>query len=719
MNRFKPKLLSLPLILILLTITLFIGGSIVVANIFLGSSAAGAINLQKGLVGHWDFNGNAEDRTPNSNDGTVTGATLAADRKAQSNRAYSFDGVANVISFGDITLVDGLSAVSFGGWINPVNYGEGTAASNVASILAKGTFSGVNTNSILAYFQGDGAGGNNFSVNVDVGTALGGVSVSAQSNIPTSAWTHFMATWASGETVKLYLNGAYVTQGGITTGTIVNIAQALKFGSSDYGSEDFYQGSIDDVRIYNRALSAAEVTALYNSYDPGVAVSTLQKGLVGHWKFDSNAQDSTPNSNDGTLNGSVGTPTLTTDRRNRSNSAYTFNSTLTNYQRVELSRGSVFSFGNGTSDSPFSVSAWINIDTNEAYPGGIIMGRWDVQDATAQEWYLTVHDPNGAMRFIMYDESTDATVLATTTKPSNGVWHHVVATYDGSGGTTAWQGVDFYVDGTAQSVGGTHIVGAGGNYVAMENGSALAMIGNCEGCGSSFMGVIDDARLYNRVLTAAEVTALYNSYDPGIAVSTLQKGLVGYWDLNGNAEDRTPNSNDGTVTAATLTTDRKSQSDKAYHFDGSDDYITLSSSILPTAAITVATWVQLDSHKSWSHFVKNRFSSEGDWLLFENATSWEWSIRSPGTTQQTVLSAHASTTAWTFLVGTYDGTTQRLYVNGAEVGTPLTHTVTLSQAGLSIGDTTTTSPDGKIDDVRIYNRALTAAEVLALYNSYR
>jgi hypothetical protein len=78
--------------------------------------------------------------------------------------------------------------------------------------------------------------------------------------------------------------------------------------------------------------------------------------------------------------------------------------------------------------------------------------------------------------------------------------------------------------------------------------------------------------------------------------STSQKGPVGEWKFDGNAKDSSPNGNHGTVTGATLTTDRKGQTNSAYHFNGTTDHITVSNSAVlnPTDEATVEFWVKPD-----------------------------------------------------------------------------------------------------------------------------
>jgi len=75
---------------------------------------------------------------------------------------------------------------------------------------------------------------------------------------------------------------------------------------------------------------------------------------------------------------------------------------------------------------------------------------------------------------------------------------------------------------------------------------------------------------------------------------SLQKSLVGWWKMDGNAKDSSSGNNHGTVIGATLTTDRKGEANSAYSFNGTTDHISVSSSAVlnPTGAVTVEFWVR-------------------------------------------------------------------------------------------------------------------------------
>jgi hypothetical protein len=82
-------------------------------------------------------------------------------------------------------------------------------------------------------------------------------------------------------------------------------------------------------------------------------------------------------------------------------------------------------------------------------------------------------------------------------------------------------------------------------------------------------------------------------YFGGVLNTGTQTGPVGWWKLNGNAKDSSPNSNHGTVTGAVPTTDRKGEVNKAYQFNGTTDNIEVpdSNSLDPTGSVSVEGWV--------------------------------------------------------------------------------------------------------------------------------
>ena len=218
--------------------------------------------------------------------------------------------------------------------------------------------------------------------------------------------------------------------------------------------------------------------------------------------MDGNAKDATPNSNHGTVTEAI----LTTDRKGQSNKAYDFDGTN---DFVQVADNNIFSFGNSTVDSPFSVSAWFKADSVSGTAGRIVSKRDG--GISQSEWFVDIN--NTYPRFVLWDKSTGGyrgresqTALATAT------WTHLVAVYGGDE-TNPAADIDIYINGVATD--DADVTNSPTGYTAMENSTARLVIGAEDNSGASaipFNGSIDDARIYNRALSPTEVMALYESY---------------------------------------------------------------------------------------------------------------------------------------------------------------------------------------------------------------
>src|SRR3989344_4354282 len=328
----------------------------------------------------------------------------------------------------------------------------------------------------------------------------------------------------------------------------------------------------------------------------GTEEVNLQKGLVGWWKFNGDAKDSTPNSNHGTVTGT----TLTTDRKGTANKAYSFNGT-SDFVNVPHN-------ANLNLTTAVTISAWINIDPAGKADYQTILTKQD--GVTDPELYMFRLQQSNGFLLGRIQNAAYAVNDITGSADLTGAWHHVVFTYDANF-------LNIYVDGVSAATPVAKTITPGTNTSALTIGKTLAV-------GRFAKGTIDDVRIYNRALSQAEITALYQQYDPGIQVSDLQKGLVGNWKMNGNAKDSTPYGNNGTVTGAVLANDRKGQAQKAYGFDGSSgNYITYSASGLPTAAFPISLWANFYSVGSGSS--GNLIYSNGGYGAC--STSGGWSFR--------------------------------------------------------------------------------------------
>lgn len=220
--------------------------------------------LTNGLVAFYPFNGNANDESGNGNNGTVNGATLTSDRFGNTGKAYSFNGIDQYITTNSSFLSVNLSH-SISIWWN-------TLDSNKLNQTLFNT--SPHTLENLAFHYSSSSNNPPFNLMFGLGNGLTG---SSSWNVmhpddglitltpPTLAsWQHFVWVKESNTIWKFYCDGNIVH----TINTNSNIGSQLaniRFGAENNnfpgGGANFY-GTLDDIRIYNRALSASEVAYL-------------------------------------------------------------------------------------------------------------------------------------------------------------------------------------------------------------------------------------------------------------------------------------------------------------------------------------------------------------------------------------------------------------------------------------------------------------------------
>ncbi|MGO8677108.1 MAG: LamG domain-containing protein [Limisphaerales bacterium] len=217
--------------------------------------------LTNGLVAYWPFTGNANDASGNGINGTIYGATLTTNQVGTPNAAYYFDGISAYITAP-------LSNTVFGGdftasmWYNAFDYADGWPTL-VDADNGDGTYAF--TLAIIGQKSGATAIGSlDASANSAPGPGNACYNAYTPSPAPLNTWNQAVITKA-GTTVTMYLNDQVVTNAPIGR-SIPTSAQFITIGRSDvavYSGAWAFHGIIDDVRIYNVALSSNQVQQLY------------------------------------------------------------------------------------------------------------------------------------------------------------------------------------------------------------------------------------------------------------------------------------------------------------------------------------------------------------------------------------------------------------------------------------------------------------------------
>jgi hypothetical protein len=224
-----------------------------------------------GLVGWWPFNGNANDESGSGNNGTVNGSTLTTDRFGNTNKSYSFDGVNDFIEIA---------------YNNSLNNSTGSVS---AWIKTNGLLS---NNQMLIYGQGQGRpticvnSSNNHKARLQWHQQLSGIAngwamVTSLSNIDNSQWVNIVGVYDT-IMLKIYINGVlesnYIASYTQWNCSLYNYhiggfnATSISCGGS-LGISQVFNGQIDDIGVWNRALTDCEIKKLYNS-GSGLTLST-------------------------------------------------------------------------------------------------------------------------------------------------------------------------------------------------------------------------------------------------------------------------------------------------------------------------------------------------------------------------------------------------------------------------------------------------------------
>lgn len=659
------------------------------------AASSGSINLSKGLVSWWKMDGNTKDATPYANNATIQGGvTLANDRHNRANSAYGFDGSTGYLSTANSFNNPQVFSMSI--WFKT------TSTSGGGLVCFQSTQTGNPSDWDRCMWM------DNFGHVIFASNFLAS-SITSSNSYNDGLWHLATATMSSATGMVLYVDGQSVGANANTTSQAFSgwwrLGEMTTSGQSNMSSDDI-AGSLDDARVYNRALSAAEVIALYKQYNTSPKLASGENGLIGWWKLQGNAKDATPYANDGFFGGS---PTSVADRNGRPNNAYSFSGS----QYIAVPNFSA----NVVGAPGMTLTGWVKPPNNPTSYMGYFGMR---NDANADFYVLQLQNSNNLECRYRGTNGTGYTAPTTTITPN--VWQMVTIVYTGS---TVGCYINAVAGGTTPTASAITNTGVNFDIAAVKNSPGYLLNGS-----------VADVRFYKRALTQTEITNLYNSYNSQISLGgdganagvNLQKGLMGYWPLNGNAKDATPYSTNGTVSGATLTNDRYNRANSAYSFNGTSAYVDLP--ITPTYNnLTVSLWFNASSLSgSSARLLANSHTdvdNKGFELMFRSGGATGFfdvgngsANGMAGWTQQLVAGQ------WYHYVGVYDGSHVYAYLNNVQVASVNYSGGPIATSGydVDIGRDSAYSGDyfsGIIDDVRIYNRALNANEIQALYNEYQ
>ena len=210
-----------------------------------------------------------------------------------------------------------------------------------------------------------------------------------------------------------------------------------------------------------------------------------------------------------------------------------------------------------------------------------------------------------------------------------------------------------------------------------------------------------------------------------IPAYNLSDGLVAWWKLDGNTNDSSGNNLNGSNQGATLTTNKNGESDKAYSFNNSHISVPHSNLLNFTDSFSISLWVYSTNYTSndWQEFLMKGAVTNRQYHIRPNKDTGKLTFifYQSGIPFASTSNAALENNAWSHVVGTLSNSEVHLYINGLEDSSRQFNdfsSITSTSNGLSIGRLGTYSGyyfNGKIDEVRMYDRALSAADVQAIY----
>ena len=449
---------------------------------------------------HWPLNDEDSTRAADLGPRKHTGRTSAAS-VAPGIRGNGLQIDRQNILFPGVLPIDRTDSFSCSAWIKPARAGNLTAFSRMNNGL-RGfdlNYSGTLEAHLISSWDGNA---------IRVGTI---------ERFDSTQWHHVVVTYdgsSRSRGLKIYLDGAEAT----LEVTVDRLSETIRcdfpFAIGGRERRDYYQGRVDEVRAYDRALSPDEVFELYDldrsTLDPA-AGSTLNQGLVAYWPFDGSLAESFA---DRSGHGHHGHPEADPGLP----------------QIADSDGGQVIRFaGSGTldcgamadfeRDEPYSLGAWFKSRSNGAQA---VMGTLDRQDRgydfLLMEGRLYAH-------LVSQWEGNALRIVSRSTYPIE-TWHHVVCTYDGS---SRGAGLRLYVDGVESPCDISH-----DSLRSSTKSHSYFRIGS-RNDRAYFDGDLDDVFVYGRALSAGEARGWFEQGTElaSPALGGAETGAAGVLDLRG------------------------------------------------------------------------------------------------------------------------------------------------------------------------------------------
>ncbi len=482
----------------------------------------------------------------------------------------------------------------------------------------------------------------------------------------------YMGDWSGSSTdlANFYINGtAYATNN-------TAASQGPKYLGLNYYSVQTSTCEAAEIIVFNRVLSATERKQIHTYLGQKWGISNTDRSII----------DLSGNDDNGLLgNGTVANIP-----------AYDFYNKGT--LRFDGSNDYVFLSNSQLNiSSAITVEAWVKYNAQ----GGYNARAYSVITCKGYPWTWLLEDQSGQFNFrISTSVNSDSNVNSSYSHGLN-TWNHVVGTYDG-----VTQKI--YVDGVLRN--SVALTGA------INTSSNDALVG-CYNYGDYCLtGNVGAVRIYNKALSAVEVAQNYEAQKSKFANTIIQQGLVLNLDAGNPYSyagagtvwyDVSGNSNNGTLTNSPT---YSSDVGGTIVFDGVNDYVTTSFATTSGQSVTYCGWLySTESTSTYKNFVDSLSTSPMIW--WNNSGQIEFDA-----SRYTTTTVYRNQWVYVSLSKPSGSSSASYYVNGVLVGTGTAYTTpALIPTLFNRSAAQTWKGNGAV--VQIYNRALSASEVLQNYNA--
>ncbi|MFN8353059.1 MAG: LamG-like jellyroll fold domain-containing protein [Spirosomataceae bacterium] len=693
------------------------------------SSAPPSGDVIAGLLMHLKFDettgSTAFDATTNGNNASSSGGPSFSTGKW--NNAITLNGSTQYLTVNNSATLNPTSGITLSAWINGADFGGNKV------IIKKRHWA-------PAYDFSLYGGQLTFALN-----GVGSVSAAVPT---TNAW-HLVTGTYDGSTMKIYVDGSVVASSA-KSGAITSVGEPLVIGSSG-GFENYFNGKLDDVRLYGRGLSASEVATLYGGTVTDTQAPTTPTGLVASAITTSSFTLSWTASTDnvGVLGYDVyqGTTLI-----GSTTTATTLNMTsLTCGTSYSITIRAKDAAGNSSASSTaLSVTTVACPDTQApTAPTGLVASAITTSSFTLS-WTAST-DNVGVSGYDIYQGATliGSTTTATTfnlTGLTCGTSYSItIRAKDAAGNSsasstalsvttvacpdtqapTAPMGLaasaittsSFTLSWTAS----TDNVGVSGYDVYRGTtlvGSTTATTFSLTGLSANTSYAIT-VKAKDAAGNVSAASSVLNVTTSSASAGDITTGLLMHLKFNETsgttAADATGNNNNAVLTNGTIFSAGKNGN--AVSLNGSNQYLTVnnSSSLNPTSAITLSVWMKANS-LSGNRVIFKKQSWSASYELAVYGGQLTFNLNGPGS----VITTSPTAGAWHLITATYDGAAKKIYVDGTlAISQAASGAIGTNGEAVMIGTSGGWENyfSGLLDDARIYNRALSPTDILALYNS--